>query len=79
MRRRTRRGVRNAGMAQPGPYLAVALAMQARAEDLGADVLNQRGIGAGPDRTAACRVTAGSGRRRAMAVDRGAGAAAKPG
>jgi hypothetical protein len=44
-----------AGMAQPGPDLAVALAMQARAEDLGADVLDQRGIGAGPDRTSACR------------------------
>jgi hypothetical protein len=26
--------------------------MQARAEDLGADVLDQFGIGAGPDRTA---------------------------
>jgi hypothetical protein len=40
------------GMAQPGPDLAVALTMQARAEDLGADVLDQFGIGAGPDRTA---------------------------
>src|SRR5690348_8998056 len=45
----------DAGMAQPGPDLAVALAIQARAEDLGTDVLDQRGIGAGPDRTAACR------------------------
>src|SRR3982751_6895459 len=62
----------NPGMAQAGPDLAVALAMQARAEDLGADMLEQLGIGAGPDRTAAHRAgwCRGSG-RRAMAVDRG--------
>ena len=46
----------DAGMAQPGPDLPVALAMQARAEDLGADVLEQRGIGAGADRASACRI-----------------------
>src|SRR3954470_5740778 len=45
----------DAGMAQPGPDLAVALAMQARAEDLGADVLEQRGIRAGTYRAPACR------------------------
>src|SRR3954466_254474 len=43
----------DAGMAQPGPDLAVALAMQARAEDLGADVLEPRGIRAGTDRATA--------------------------
>src|SRR4051812_15963300 len=32
------------GMAQPGPDLAVALAVQARAEDLGANMLEQRVI-----------------------------------
>ena len=40
-----------AGMAQSSPDLPVPLAVQARAEDLGADVLDQRGIGAGADRT----------------------------
>src|SRR5829696_3067882 len=70
----------DAGMAQSSPDLPVPLAVQARAEDLGADVLDQRGIGAGPDRAAACRAE----RRRssghgAMAVDRGAGAAPDPG
>src|SRR3954466_1961854 len=62
------------GMAQPGPDLAVALAVQARAEDLGADVLEQRGVGAGPHRTAAGRAgrRRGTG-RRATAVDRGTG------
>lgn len=33
-----------ADMAQPGPDPAVALAMQPRAEDLRADVLDQRGV-----------------------------------
>src|ERR687886_2271553 len=70
----------DAGIAQAGPDLAVALAMQARAEDLGADMLEQLGIGAGPDRTAAHRAgwCRGSG-RRAMAVDRGAGEVPDPG
>src|SRR5919202_911685 len=64
----------DAGIAQAGPDLAIALAMQARAEDLGADVLDQLGIGAGPDRAAAGRAGWCRGRRRrAMAVDRGAG------
>jgi hypothetical protein len=46
--------------------------MQARAEDLGADVLDQLGIGAGADRTSAHRAgwCRGSG-RRPMVVDRG--------
>src|SRR3954454_25054013 len=58
-------------MAQQGPDLAVALAMQARAEDLGANVLEQLGIGAGPDWAAACRMGRRLGvGRRAMAVDR---------
>src|SRR5918997_562485 len=66
----------DAGMAQPGPDLPVALSMQARAEDPHADVLDQLGIGAGPDRTSAHRAgwCRGTG-RRAMAVDRGAGEA----
>src|ERR671929_1453994 len=70
----------DAGMAQPGPDLAVALAMQARAEDLGANVLEQRGIGAGPDWTAPCRTgrRLGAG-RRAVAVHRGAGEVPDPG
>src|SRR5918912_95364 len=70
----------DAGMAQAGPDLAVALAMQARAEDLGADALEQLGIGAGPDRAAAGRTRRrlGSG-RRAMAVHRGAAEAPDPG
>src|ERR671938_581552 len=63
----------DAGVAQPGPDLAVALAVQARGQDLGADVPEQLGIGAGADRTSARR----AGRRRgvvprAMAVERGA-------
>src|SRR4051794_15817616 len=64
----------DAGMAQAGPDLAVALAMQARAEDLGADALEQLGIGAGPDRAAAGRTGRrfGAG-RRAIAVHRGTG------
>src|SRR3712207_65413 len=49
-----RRGA-EAGMAPPGPDLTVALAVEARAEDLGADVLGQLGIGAGADRTSAHR------------------------
>src|SRR3954447_8818625 len=62
------------GMAQPGPDLAVAFAVQARAEDMGADMLEQRGVGAGPHRTAAGRAgrRRGTG-RRATAVDRGTG------
>src|SRR3712207_2430026 len=62
------------GMAQPSPDLAVALAMQARAEDLGADVPEQLGIGAGADRASAHRAgwCPDTG-RRAPAVDRGAG------
>jgi hypothetical protein len=67
------------GMAQPGPDLAVALAVQARAEDLGANVLQQRGIRAGTDRVPACRT--GRCRRvgcRAVAVDRGAGEPPNP-
>src|SRR3954447_1301939 len=44
----------DARMPQAGADLAVALAMQARAEDLGANVLEQLGIGAGPDRAVAC-------------------------
>jgi hypothetical protein len=39
-------GGADAGMAQPGPDLPVALAVQARAEDPRADVLDQLGIGA---------------------------------
>src|SRR4051812_35323981 len=70
----------DAGMAQPGPDLAVALAMQTRAEDLGTNVLEQLGIRAGPDRAAArrCgrRLDAG---RRAMAVDRSPREAPDPG
>jgi hypothetical protein len=66
----------NAGMAQAGPDLTVTLAMQARAEDLGTDVLDQLDIGAGSDRTSACRTgrCRGTG-RRAVAVDRGTGQA----
>src|SRR4051794_40390167 len=66
----------DAGMAQPGPDLAVALAGQARAEGLGADVLDQRGIGAGAARRAAAG-RGGRGRgtgRRARAGGPGAGA-----
>src|SRR4051812_44332878 len=66
----------DAGMAQPGPGLAGALALPARPEDLGTDVSDQLGIGAGAHWTSAhqagwCR---GSG-RRAMPVDRGPGQA----
>src|SRR3954454_15537891 len=39
------------GMAQPGPDLPVAFAVQARAEDMGADMLEQLGVEAGPNRT----------------------------
>ena len=66
----------DADMAQAGPDLAAALAMQARTEDLRPDVLGQLGIGAGPDRTSACWTgrCLGTG-RPAVAVDRSAGEA----
>src|SRR5215212_10135251 len=48
-------GGADAGVAQPGPDLAVALAVQARAEDLRANVAQQLGIGAGADRASARR------------------------
>jgi len=54
--------------------------VQARAEDLGTDVLEQLGIGAGADRTSAQRAGWCGGRgRRAMAVDRGPGELPDPG
>src|SRR5215213_2944240 len=53
-------GGADAGVAQAGPDLAVALAVQARGEDLPADVPDQFGIGAGADRASARR----TGRRR---------------
>src|SRR5918912_1485239 len=66
----------DAGVAQPGPDLAVALAVQARRQDLPADVREQLGIGAGADRTATCRDSGGRGTDGCtMAVDRGAGEA----
>jgi hypothetical protein len=65
-------GGADAGVAQPGPDLAVALAVQARGQDLPADVQDQLGgVGAGADRATAGR--AGRCRRigrRTMAVDR---------
>src|SRR5215210_6339397 len=67
-------GGADAGVAQAGPDLAVALAVQARGEDLPADVPDQFGIGAGADRASARRTGRRRGTvRRAMAVERGAG------
>src|SRR5215211_4367360 len=66
-------GGADAGEAQPGPDLAVALAVQAGGEDLGADVPDQLGVRARPDGT---RARTGARRRSAavpVAVDRGAG------
>src|SRR4051794_33903679 len=70
----------DAGMAQPGPNLAVALAMQARAKDLGANVLEQHGITAGTYRAPAWRTGRCRGvGRRTMAVDCGTGEPPDPG